>query len=455
MKEPQTSFDWIREISPRIKSLDDIPLTGNAPPFPWKELSERLARTFDREGIAIRLDEISWRSEEELYEGIGSHALSSAFSVPSMRGEACLVIPIQEIESLAALFLTKESHPPISIHEHSLIEAFYRFFILEVLYEFNQLFHDKTIVPVLTEKTTLPFEDSLCLDVSLSVKDRILRGRLMLSPDFRSSWVEHFASRALPLAEPGSVGRAADVELHLEAGQTYLSLAEWKTVKEGDFVMLDNCSLDPDTLEGALLLTAKGRPLFKIQLSDGNVKILERPLLHEVQTPMTKKNSDKNEEEDLSDFDLNDSLEDFEELEEADSLFDDIEGDERIEDLSDREKAEEENQDPDNPDEIPSDELSTASEERVEGKSKEILKKVSETDPITSEQIPLVLTVEVGRIRMTVEELLKLEPGNLFELGIHPKNGVDLTVNGMSVGKAELIRIGESLGIRILQLGST
>ena len=54
---------------------------------------------------------------------------------------------------------------------------------------------------------------------------------------------------------------------------------------------------------------------------------------------------------------------------------------------------------------------------------------------------------------MTIEQLLKLEPGNLLEIDIHPENGVDLTINGKIVGKGELIHIGEAIGVRVLELG--
>jgi flagellar motor switch protein FliN len=77
----------------------------------------------------------------------------------------------------------------------------------------------------------------------------------------------------------------------------------------------------------------------------------------------------------------------------------------------------------------------------------------SREQPISPEQIPLALTVEVGQIQMTMDQVLKLEPGNLLEIDIHPEKGVDLTINGKVVGKGELIVIGETLGVRVLQVG--
>lgn len=66
-------------------------------------------------------------------------------------------------------------------------------------------------------------------------------------------------------------------------------------------------------------------------------------------------------------------------------------------------------------------------------------------------ELPLYITVELARLRMTVDQLMKLSPGNFLELPIHPEQAVALTVNGQKVGRAELVYLGEQLGIRILE----
>jgi flagellar motor switch protein FliN/FliY len=76
-----------------------------------------------------------------------------------------------------------------------------------------------------------------------------------------------------------------------------------------------------------------------------------------------------------------------------------------------------------------------------------------EGDSVTLKELPLSMTVELARIRITLEKLMQLAPGNLLELPIQPDQGVALTVNGQKVGSAELVHLGENLGIRILELG--
>ncbi len=437
MTTPPTSYDWIRTIDPELKALDTIPLTGAAPSFPWADLSSRLARSFDREGFSIQPKDIMWRTTDQLYDGLGDSPFPLIFAVPILKGDVCWVMPEQEMVLLETWLLTKESHP-ISFQDRALSESFYRFFALEVLYHLSQTSFDKSIAPILTNKTVLPQEDALCLDISLSMHDQTLWGRLIISPDLRHSWVEHYASHGpSPLTQ--QMAQAVEVQVHLEAGKTQLSLAEWSAVSLGDFIVLDSCSLDADGSAGRVMLTVNGKAAHRGKIKDGNLKILELPLIQEVNPPPLQalntpqevpppmaKHEDE-DEDDLSDLDFTED----EELEDEESFDESLLNDEEEEKLS-----------------PPPAKPVKPEPSKVETSAKP----VSET-PYTPEHIPVALTVEVGRIQMTMENLLRLEPGNMLELNVHPEDGVDLTINGKLVGRGELLRIGENLGVRVLELG--
>ena len=68
--------------------------------------------------------------------------------------------------------------------------------------------------------------------------------------------------------------------------------------------------------------------------------------------------------------------------------------------------------------------------------------------------VPLNVTVELAKIRMTLNELMHLSPGNMLELPIHPDQGVSLTINGKKVASGELVHLGEMLGVRVLTIGT-
>jgi flagellar motor switch protein FliN/FliY len=78
-----------------------------------------------------------------------------------------------------------------------------------------------------------------------------------------------------------------------------------------------------------------------------------------------------------------------------------------------------------------------------------------EENMIPADQVPMTVTVEVTRLRVSLDKLLQLSPGNVLELPVKPEQGVDLTINGKKVAKAELIKMGDALGVKILQIGYT
>jgi flagellar motor switch protein FliN/FliY len=429
-----SAYDWVRTISPELKALDAIPLTGAAPPFPWQDLASYLSNTFDRE-LTIEPGPIEWRKKEQFYEGLGESLFPLVFAIPSLKGIACWIMPEQEILILESLLLTKDPHP-ISFQDRSLSESFYRFLALEVLYNISQTHFASLINPILLSQSTLPEVDSLCWDIAVHVQGKTLWGRLIISPDLRQSWVEHFAKEKLsPLGQ--NMASKVDILAHLEVGYTQITLKEWSQVSLGDWILLEKCSLNPLNLEGQVHLTIHGKIAFVGNLNDHHIQIVERPSYQEVDTLMAKEIED---EDDFTDFDESMDSDDFED---TDLIDEDL-------DLQDEDFNQTENL----ISEPPTTPLPTPTSKPKQGSDTGTkTQRVPGTTFIKPEEIPVSLVIEIGRIQMTIEKLLQLEPGNLLELDIHPENGVDLVINGKTVGKGELIRIGEALGVRITELG--
>ena len=67
--------------------------------------------------------------------------------------------------------------------------------------------------------------------------------------------------------------------------------------------------------------------------------------------------------------------------------------------------------------------------------------------------VPLDLTVELGRIRLSLAELAaRLGPGSIITLDTPTGAPLDVRVNNRLVARAEAIAIGEKCGIRIVEL---
>jgi flagellar motor switch protein FliN/FliY len=63
--------------------------------------------------------------------------------------------------------------------------------------------------------------------------------------------------------------------------------------------------------------------------------------------------------------------------------------------------------------------------------------------------VPVTLTVELGRVNLTLEKLAGLQPGDLIELGRHSREPVELTSSGRLVARGELVLIDTELGVRV------
>jgi type III secretion system YscQ/HrcQ family protein len=63
--------------------------------------------------------------------------------------------------------------------------------------------------------------------------------------------------------------------------------------------------------------------------------------------------------------------------------------------------------------------------------------------------VPVTLTVELGRVNLTVAQLADLKPGDIVELHRHSRAPVELTSNGRLVARGELVMIDTDLGVRV------
>jgi flagellar motor switch protein FliN/FliY len=66
--------------------------------------------------------------------------------------------------------------------------------------------------------------------------------------------------------------------------------------------------------------------------------------------------------------------------------------------------------------------------------------------------IPLDVTVELGRVRMLIKDVLELASGSIVELDRVAGEPVDLLVNGRLIAKGEVVVIEDNFGIRITEI---
>lgn len=90
-------------------------------------------------------------------------------------------------------------------------------------------------------------------------------------------------------------------------------------------------------------------------------------------------------------------------------------------------------------------------------KIRDILRNVAEQEVASPNiglilDIPLQITVELGRTKMTIKELLRLGEGSIVELPVPAGEPLDILVNQKPIAKGEVVVVNEKYGVRILSI---
>ncbi len=66
--------------------------------------------------------------------------------------------------------------------------------------------------------------------------------------------------------------------------------------------------------------------------------------------------------------------------------------------------------------------------------------------------VEVELTLEIGRKRMRIADVIKLAPGKTVELDKQAGEPLELLVNGRLIGRGEAVVVGDRYGIRITEI---
>jgi flagellar motor switch protein FliN/FliY len=80
-------------------------------------------------------------------------------------------------------------------------------------------------------------------------------------------------------------------------------------------------------------------------------------------------------------------------------------------------------------------------------------------NPVTQQEnidlikdVPLDVTVELGKTKKSIKEILDISPGTIIELDKLAGEPVDVIINGKNVAKGEVVVIEESFGVRVTEI---
>lgn len=368
---------WLRKIDPLLFKLDSIPLLRGEP-FSFEDLSQKLKEKLQVD-IEISSHTKSWQKGNEIFDSsIKTNQL--CFTFAPLIGNVYFLIPSEDVSKITALCLTKNANKAFA--STALEDGFYRYLTLLGLKALQESPTFENLSFKLVEGATIKSKEALCLDIKISINKHTFFGKIALTPDFIKSWNEFFSYRnSISLSE---MQKKMEVPIQIVLGKVTLKKSELETLKNGDFVILDEAHADPKQESSNVLLSIQNIPLFRANIKKNKIQIVDFANYYEENIMEESANSKKNEEI----------------IEEA-SL-----------------------------EQIPS----------------------IEEPPSALNNLPMELTVELAKISMTLEKLMQLQPGNFLELSTSLENPVNITVNGKKIARAELATLGETLGIRILEI---
>lgn len=396
----------LKQIYGALQEARQIPMWGMLPSFDWVKFSNTLSDDLGIGKIQVHAGTPEWMNSDKLLSDTKIRNAFELIKISPFNGQLLWLMSAEDRDKLCSHLLSPSSSRGFS--DAHFQEGFYKYLLLEAINSFEKMGLYPDFHPRITEEDI--YTESFCvIPVSISFQGISVFGKLALSAQLQEGLKGHYADKT-PTLDSHPLASDLEVQLKLQVASTSLSLQAWKKVQIGDCILLDHCSYDPAAHKGSVSLLINDTPIFRAKFKKSSLKILDYAFYYEEEKVMTNEDLTPEEEPNLDDF------------------------------------AEEEP-------------LSETEEEMQEGESHLWSEKPTPNGSteklISTQEIPLTLVVEVDRIRMNLDKLLQLSPGNILELSVRPEQGVHVTVGGKRVAKAELIKIGDALGIKILQLGET
>lgn len=430
-------FSIAEHVESAVLELDEPLLLSNTPQFPWESFTSKIAQHLELEGLEIQVSELESIDPSSFTSGLSQPFFEYVGVLGDLSGEFLWTFPEEDASRLLSWVLTREADHTV-FRDDELLEAFARFATLESLQAVEELNFAGGLKPRLSRSEFQPGNHPLALSVTFTYQRQTCGGRLIFSHELIQAWMKKFEARK-PKKLPSGLSQKIPVTLSLEIAQAPITLTEWKDMEEGDTLFLPSCGFDIEDYAGPVTLSMNGRSLLKARIKkSGKIKILDPATYQEISESMTNETFD----EDLSeDFEL--SEDDFSEEE----LSEEFEEEETLS----QEESEEEESEVSMEEEESSIEETSAPPEEPEAPAAT----APPQQPLVSPQeVTVPLVIEAGRLEMTAEKLMEMGPGSVLDLQISPDVGVTLTIHGRSVARGELVKVGERLGVRILEKGS-
>lgn len=408
-----TEKRWIKRLEDIIEPSIQVPMWKNIPDFPLESFAQALSQELSLPNLDVTWTGSDWKHHGEIMQGFGANPVVCAFEMTPLSHPCFLILSNEEIEKISSWTLSGNE-----ITSSELKSAYFEYLLAKTLKAFDQQSIYSGLHPKISN-ASIPNEEAYLIDFSINCENDSCNIRLCLPKSFQSSFNVHMSEKPFSLMDQ-TFTQSMHVSLPIEVGYVALSMDHWKSVNEGDFIILDQCTFHPNENKGTMSLYLYDNPLFQLKLKDGKCKLLDYIFYNE-------------------DYSMNDD-----EFDEFDDEFDEnfFEDDQQPqeEQMSYESGAENKSEEYESPSDYDQDNQQTPQEQETN------------QTLISPEKVPLNLKVEAGRLQMSLHDVMQLKPGNTISLVQSPQQGVVLTLNNNVIAHGELIEMGDAIGVKITKL---
>ncbi len=264
---------WIQAIEPQLKELLDLPNVPFSFPFSFEALSTFISSQLTVSPLTFALGSLDWKTRENFFTGLGTSPVSISLQASPLKGDCFWVMPYEDVKTFIS-WIKDRNEKALELDNPELIKGIYRYALLVALEGLSQpgLFDQFSLK--LTKDTKFE-EKGYTLDVSITHNEKQIWGRIILSPEFKESFMNFFSKDKLSFFDITKQFPSLKIPLSIVNGSIELSQEDLQSLQEGDFVIVDNAHFKPSDEKGSMQMLVQEKPLFQIKLKEGKFKILD------------------------------------------------------------------------------------------------------------------------------------------------------------------------------------
>lgn len=435
-------FHVLPELPEIEAKLHENPILGFTRDFPWDELTEKIRQIFNFDTVSIECDQPQWTDIEGFKEIQDLPLNAYGFEISGYKGNITCLFDKNKLISLL-IHTFEQDISGLGQIDEDFQQALKTSFLLEICHTLENLGWVDQLCPILLGPVETPEPPQVVCRITAHLNEVHFPLVLLLSRNFVASWRQKHNSPCYN-TNTESLKDITPLWCSLELAHIPFTYNELQAIDLGDIISIPSCQWDLKNKEGIVTISCANTSIAKATVSRTETKIQEILTYQEASTPMEPINETtaKAMEEDKKD---------------PPATLDN--------DLTPQEKLPEEPEDKDNenPENLAphddSNEETSEQEQVTPGEySKEEPLQVKKPQPEHEDivqnisDINVNLVVELGRFKKPVKEILTMTPGDILKLGFKPEHTVDLMVNNQCIGRGEMLKIGETIGIRILEI---